>query len=1615
MKIIISCMLLLISALSQAGASPAEIYQMSLVANDSSFREHLRTQLAQSDETTSYNVFARAWVASQKGDKKTARELYSEALEMNPALIAAANNLAIIVGEDDPKAAQKMKEQAAEHAVRQGASDAEYYLRAVIYSEKDANIKIQRKQQLAKGNKYQRMAYYFLKSADSESEGDNQQALEYVQSASAIDLSTDVIDREFRLQMNLAAEQGYNHKKKYQLISDFSDKYIVSARFEEYPAAIQEYLVEKVAKETKKLYQTAYSHMNQLWRKAYSIRHSPSMAINLALNLARQDRALEGIAVLDDALDLYPGYSELFDYKADLYNRYIWDGKKAIANGKQAISSAYLPKTKNKYAFNLALSYRDFARAEEGVEYITSLLPAKANKQDAELFAALAMLFISTENFQRADEQLKKASSLGIELKSIYRDTVDLGLAATNTRADYYRKNPFLNGWNQQFNGRLSLAIEFSSNSDVIPKSAYNALDKAALALITSGADNYIFSIEGHTDSSGGAKINNPLSARRAGAVKAYFVERHQIAASKLQVIGYGAEQPIATNSNNRGKQLNRRVDIRPYGNVSAPEVAVAAEIDAYGATFSRDGRYMATGSGPVTLWDINKKLKLRELHVGGKTRAFSPNGRYLAALSNWTDVRGVKSNAIYITDVKTGILESIITYVGDNEKVSEFSWSPFSDKIAYTTNRAALRVYDLATKRTVDSTRISSLQISAKIVWLSDGQHIAVAQARKKRLKVFRAADLKLSKVVEGVDWAHAMAQSADGKRIIVANNDKTISLFDSHKFELVARVKNKLATPRHIIPVPGKPHFIFNDKFGDSVVAVFDYQKQAFIAGKQFDKEPYIGVSPDGAKIYVASGEKLTVHDPESFTSLDEISSTNFTGRGLNWDKENDLLLSQDSGGTTLWNIQQGRRVHSIPKVNEIDWLSVTKNGHKFVSVAESGELLVFDSSNFVMQRLPGIDFEVTSSYREGHYFAVVGRKPGSKEQPTGVGYVALFDLNTFKLLEQIEVEIVNQPVRYDVRNEGISSIAMDIRTNTLAVSTWWNDGDSGNVYSKIVQLFDLDSGLKRDNVYVKREVRDLSFTDVDQGAIKVTGKTSVIGFDLQKKQRTSWQRKGFRKVAVATGDPVYWGLFRLTRGDKTVLSKERIESVIVDEKRNLLLVQTTSNKIIYYSLKDLQARLVINNRKDQQWVAYTPDGYYSASIRGTDNVYWSFGDRFLPFSALKDRYEKPQLIANTLKVLFQGEDITPIKPVIEPDVLDIPFIVSQVGSATVSTEKESYLVKLKIEKLDKSKPDPDFFFTINGRKTRGFEEEPFYDGNEAVYVTRKIPLGVGENKVAANLVYRGVTVSTQHWQITRTESQQVTDTKLPDLWYFGVGVSEYKNNLQNLDFAHRDAIELGKTLENSQGRLFNKVHSKVLVNDQASARDVQIQMNDFLRKAAPDDQIVLFIAGHGVQDSNQTLYFMPHDGDLKRPYTGIAVANFREVLDSRPINQKALFLLDICHAGSTGPGNKGRITSEDVIKKLSEGTSTTVLASSSGSQQSFEDESFGGGHGAFTFSIIEALKGQGDKEMGDLDGYTSLQEVIMYAMREVPRMTNRAQRPVVLQMKDFDDYKLSQNDTN
>lgn len=98
-----------------------------------------------------------------------------------------------------------------------------------------------------------------------------------------------------------------------------------------------------------------------------------------------------------------------------------------------------------------------------------------------------------------------------------------------------------------------------------VGKSSLNAsesgpyLDRIA-HLVTTKSDKAI-ALEGHADNTGAAELNQKLSQERASEIGRALVARG-VPEQRIRTEGFAARRPVASNTTEEGRRLNRRVEV---------------------------------------------------------------------------------------------------------------------------------------------------------------------------------------------------------------------------------------------------------------------------------------------------------------------------------------------------------------------------------------------------------------------------------------------------------------------------------------------------------------------------------------------------------------------------------------------------------------------------------------------------------------------------------------------------------------------------------------------------------------------------------------------------------------------------------------------------------------------------------------------------------------------------------------------------------------------------------------------------------------------------------------------------------------------------------------------
>lgn len=1584
------------------GKTPKELIELSVSLESNAMRGQIRGYLAEKFPETASGLTARGWVASRNGAPvDEVVDLYMRAIAKDPRQQTAYVNAGYELDQ-----AGRGAEAIALYEQGLPYTDGDPILvRNIFFVRKDAEGIQAAKRFLDKAEREGHLARWgkdFILAINARSDGKRAEADRHFSAALNKDGPFEVLEDLVDNRMRLLAAQRADRNARIDVI-----RMVIDWGYRNRSAPALELAADKLA--DLRLRDDAM----RFYEEAFDMAPTPEPATSGYYELVsyQSDRALR---LLRKAEQRFPDNDYVLRVLLDASHTAILDRDKIYDYGRRAIAAAPSEEHLRRAVGGFATALETLRDGKTAQDLFERHLPAMTGSNYNNLLGSYIDNRIGMGDFAKALSLVEEAETRDGFRESwlaLRRQRAEVGLRLQTAKDDYYAANPFLLDWERRFGESLRVSVEFATGKADLRSSSFAVLDEAAEALKAAGAENYVFRVEGHTDITGSAETNLRLSRERAASVQAYLTGQAGIAPERLQTVGFGPRNPVASNETDDGRQKNRRVEIRPFGNLTAPRVATSSWLNLDGIWMSSDGRTAVTGYGPIQIWDLERQVLLHELPLGTTlSGAIAPNGRYFAAKSYFTDPSGGKTYNMMIYDLRTGLIHSQFE---SNHEIIEVRFSPFSDSVAWADLNGFLRVYDLS-ERKLNVTKVDIRRGIHKMHWMRDGKRILASAGRDYPVRVFDARTLQRIDSFDPPGWVHSYADSADGKYLVALNNDYEFVTMDARSFRVLNRKKVPFNSSR-MRAHPTKPWVMVNSTFKNEIkLALVDMASGRVLASRRGDENLVGSFTPDGTQYVVPIDGRLAYLDLDRLEAEREITSKADRGRQVHRIPGTDKLISRDDGGTSVWSLSTGRRLHRLDVAVDRDWRALDEDGTVLVSTDKQGRLIAFDTARYTHRVVYDSGLEVVSLDIEGDHIVLGGEPDDDRPKVNPEGTVLVLDRKTFREVRRISHPLVTEPVKFrEIWRTDITTVVS--ATGLVAVTSKFESGFSTGVEnSRVATIYDIATGRELSSVAMDKRHTAIKWSE-DGTELWFKDDVRWRIFDPKTGRQLRTQDPDFDYAeTLADGSELTWFFDFMAYDGREITFPFSLRDVTVAEDLNLAAGITNGNEIVFVDLKQMQRALTISVKADGEWIAYTPEGEFTASLHGTEGVFWSLGDNFLPFEALQERYERPGLIRNRLEAIAAGKaapDPAEQKPDVAADLFRAPYTLSLKSPAVSKTGDETFTLELSVEKDSADLPEPEIEYVLNGRrvlKSRGFDEDAFFDGAETVGITRKFDLSPGRNVIQASLVWKDARLMTQRVEVERTSQAGVkTQAAARTLWFFGVGVSDYEISSQNLNFAHRDAEELAKLAAEQQGVLFDKVNVLTLTNAEATERNVRIQMNEFLKEAAADDVVVMFLAGHGVMDDEQQLYFMTHDADMSRPYTGMSVDRFRQFLENRPLNQDALFLLDICHSGAA----EGRVVADDAVQSLTQGTGAVVFASSSGSEKSLEDARFGGGHGAFTAALLDGLRGAADKTVGNRDGYNTLVEMVVFATSEVPRLTDGQQRPMFPRLGQSVDYALTE----
>ncbi len=242
--------------------------------------------------------------------------------------------------------------------------------------------------------------------------------------------------------------------------------------------------------------------------------------------------------------------------------------------------------------------------------------------------------------------------------------------------------------------------------------------------------------------------------------------------------------------------------------------------------------------------------------------------------------------------------------------------------------------------------------------------------------------------------------------------------------------------------------------------------------------------------------------------------------------------------------------------------------------------------------------------------------------------------------------------------------------------------------------------------------------------------------------------------------------------------------------------------------------------------------------------------------------------------------------------------------------------------------------------------------------------------------------------------------------DTYVLAIGINEYDDaRIPKLHFAEQDARSIYAFYATSRKSPTAQDRVLLLAGKDATRNRILRAIREHLERKAthPEDTVVLYFAGHGFSDADNT-YLAGTDTQVDSlPETGLSSATLREYWGKIRACRKVL-IMDACHCGGIDNmrGTRG-VSGVKIGEASTEGgptpaSTTLVIAATGPNELSTEDANLG--HGVFTNALLNGLGGEADDNK---DGRVTGEELGKYLVREVPgiaRGYGGNQTPVVTQ---------------
>ena len=462
----------------------------------------------------------------------------------------------------------------------------------------------------------------------------------------------------------------------------------------------------------------------------------------------------------------------------------------------------------------------------------------------------------------------------------------------------------------------------------------------------------------------------------------------------------------------------------------------------------------------------------------------------------------------------------------------------------------------------------------------------------------------------------------------------------------------------------------------------------------------------------------------------------------------------------------------------------------------------------------------------------------------------------------------------------------------------------------------------------------------------------------------------------------------------------------SLNVTRNGRLAVAALSDGTLRWYRMSDGKEVLAyFPHRNGEDWIAWTPEGYYKSSLRGDNYVGWHLnrGRDTSPDYHRAVQFERLLYRPDVVHAAFDAA-ARPRARALRAAPRDADFDVARLREIAPPRLKVRALrlegvasgrprLALEISGEAAALPMRDYTVFVNEVPVTAAAERRL-DAGEATRFERRVAVDLerASNEIRVE-AFNGVSMGVAETLATVPEGVPIID-RPGDLYVLAIGANAFVNlpPAAALAYAANDAEKFAGALARRGGERFRHVHTQVITDSTAQKpeRTTVVRALDFVLRARAEDTVVVFLASHGLSDPAGNYWFVPRDAladDVEAVTRGgageslVPWTTFFETL--RQAAGRRILVVNTCHARNI----EGRFKPYSLMKRSVSSLFSLVVAAK-GDEES--QEYAAAGHGLFTHALLSTMAPGSD---ADGDGAISLREWFQAATPVVEALRDRA----------------------